>query len=266
MNQNVAVKATQGAQVVTRVAAVLRIVGEYSSTGVATSRVSQEAGLNRSTTHRLLTSLYAEGFLDHDVRLARWYPGPELYLLGSLAASRYDITDIARESVRALASQTGESAFLSARRGSETVCLLREEGSFPIRSFVLHEGARFPLGVVSAGLAILSYLPDGEIDSYLGNARLETRFGPNHFATEIQKRIALTRQSGYSVNPGLIVEGSWGMAAVIFDENDNPSWALTITGVEHRFRAERQAELGALLLEQAHLVSQKLRGHQRAPF
>lgn len=254
---------TQGAQVVMRVAAVLRAAGQFSSAGVTTARVAELTALNRSTTHRLLTSLFTEGFIDHDVRLARWYPGPELFLLGSLAAARYDIADIARESVHTLAAQTGESAFLSARRGGETVCLIREEGSFPIRSFVLYEGARFPLGVVSAGLAILSYQPDSEIDSYLETARLPSRFGESHSSSELWMRIARTRQTGYAVNPGLIVEGSWGMAATIFDERNQPSWALSITGIENRFRPERQAELGALLLEQAHIVTQRLRGRHR---
>ena len=93
-------------------------------------------------------------------------PGPELYLMGTVAASRYDITGIARDIVRSLAVRTEESAFLSVRRGDETVCLLREEGSFPIRSFVLSEGVRFPLGVASAGLAILAFLPPHDVDAY----------------------------------------------------------------------------------------------------
>ena len=68
--------------------------------------------------------------------------------------------------MRSLAVRTEESAFLSVRRGDETVCLLREEGSFPIRSFVLSEGVRFPLGVASAGLAILAFLPPHDVDAY----------------------------------------------------------------------------------------------------
>ncbi len=48
------------------------------------------------------------------------------------------------------------------RRGDETVCLIREEGSFPIRSFVLGIGRRFPLGVGSAGLAMIAHLPAEE--------------------------------------------------------------------------------------------------------
>ena len=128
--------AVQGAQVVGRVARVLRIVSEHSERGISTAELAREADLTRPTAHRLLVSLSAEGFVDHDAMLGRWRLGPELYLMGSVAAARYDITALAAPHVRALASATGESAFLSARRGDETVCLLREEGSFPLHNVV----------------------------------------------------------------------------------------------------------------------------------
>ena len=134
--------------------------------GLAVAELARRADLTRPTAHRLLTALRHEGLVDQDERTGRWMPGPELYLMGTVAASRYDITAIARDIVRSLAVRTEESAFLSVRRGDETVCLLREEGSFPIRSFVLSEGVRFPLGVASAGLAILAFLPPHDVDAY----------------------------------------------------------------------------------------------------
>ncbi|MEB0015044.1 IclR family transcriptional regulator C-terminal domain-containing protein, partial [Glaciimonas sp. Cout2] len=84
---------------------------------------------------------------------------------------------------------------------AETVCLLREEGSFPIRSFVLHEGVRFPLGVASAGLAILAYLPEDEVTALLGG-ELAATWGPAHTAAGIRSNLELTRTTGYAVNPG----------------------------------------------------------------
>ena len=248
----------RGAQLVSRVGQVLRVVSGYPE-GVTAAAVAHATGFTRPTTHRLLGSLAAEGFLDHDRARGRWFLGPELYLLGSLAADRYDITDPARESVRLLARETGESAFFSARRGAETVCLLREEGSFPVRSFVLYEGVRFPLGVASAGLAILSYLPEVEIDEYLGQARLDERWGAEHAEGAVRERIATTRENGYAVNPALILEGSWGMGAAVFDAAGRPAWALSLTGIESRFRPDRRPELGRLLLEQAHAVGTALR-------
>ncbi|MES2866982.1 MAG: helix-turn-helix domain-containing protein, partial [Actinomycetota bacterium] len=160
-------RSVPGAQAVARAASLLRLVTASGEEGANLHELAQSAGLSRSTTHRLLSALRAEGLVDRDEDTARWMPGPELFLMGSVAAARYDITALARDIVRSLAVKTEESAFLSVRRADETVCLLREEGSFPIRSFVLSEGVRFPLGVASAGLAILSFLPDHDVDAYL---------------------------------------------------------------------------------------------------
>nr|WP_286166859.1 hypothetical protein [Arthrobacter sp. AQ5-05] len=44
------------------------------------------------------------------------------------------------------------------------------------------------------------------------------------------------------MNPGLIVEGSWGMGTAVFDAADQPAWALSLTGIESRFSAGRQPE------------------------
>ncbi|MCR6485565.1 IclR family transcriptional regulator [Amycolatopsis sp. OK19-0408] len=243
-----------------RIAALLRALSAHQAGGATTSALARDTGLARPTAHRLLAALASEGYVDRDQRDGQWYLGPELYLLGEVAAQRYDVTHHARSSVHRLAVATGESAFFSARRGSETVCLIREDGAFPIRSFVLYEGARFPLGVVSAGLVILAMLPDREVDAYLSRVDLSSSFGDAHSVSSVRARIALTRRDGYSVNPGLVVEGSWGMAAAVFNRSGEPAWALTLTGVESRFREERRVELGALLLREAHGLTRVLQG------
>ena len=247
-----------GTQVIGRAAAVLRAVSGSMPRGLGTTAVATATGLSRPTAHRLLASLAGEGFLDHDGLSGRWVPGPELYLLGAIAAERYDITALARPIVRALSDATGESAFLSARRADETVCLLREDGAFPIRSHVLYEGIRFPLGVASAGLAILAFLPDATVERYLATAQFG-EFGPTHTPAQVRERIAATRQAGYAVNPGLLVEGSYGLGAAVFDRAEQPAWALSLTGIETRFSAERRPELGRLLLAHAHRLTMALR-------
>lgn len=249
----------KSSHVVARVGALLRAVAAAEPDGASTTELGRGAGLARPTAHRLLTSLAGEGLIDRDTKTGRWSLGPELYLLGSGAAHRYDVTDQAREIVNRLARETGESAYLSARRGDETVCVLSEEGSFPLRSHVLHVGIRFPLGVASAGLAVLSHLPDREIDAYFSRADLDSSWGTSHSEAAIRSRIEATRMTGYAVNPALIVEGSWGIGAAVFDGAGRPGWALSLTGVQTRFKPERLPELGALLLEHAHVLSGQLK-------
>ncbi|WP_137295497.1 IclR family transcriptional regulator [Nocardioides dongxiaopingii] len=245
--------------VVGRVGATLREVAAHEPDGATTSELARGTGLARPTVHRLLTSLQAEGLLDRDGDTGRWLLGPELYLLGGAARARYDVTALARPVVRRLSVATGESAFLSARRGDETICLVREDGSFPIRSHVLHEGIRFPLGVASAGLVILAHLPDAEARDYLARTDLTVEHGPGHSARALRARVSATRETGYAVNPGLLVEGSWGMGAAVFDRDGRPQWALSLTGIEQRFGEVRRRELGELLLRAAHDLSRALR-------
>jgi DNA-binding IclR family transcriptional regulator len=249
-----------GAQVVSRIAGLLRLVGR-SADGMPLSALVNESGLTRPTVHRLLSSLASEGLLDHDPGNGNWVLGPEIFLMGSVASARFPLEEVARPSLRRLAEATGESAFFSIRRGTETVCLLREEGSFPVRSFVLHEGVRFPLGVASAGTAILAFLPGAEQEELLhdwpGHAGA---FAAGHPEELVRANLAATRQKGYSVNPGLVLEGSWGMGAAVFDQSGRPAWALSLTGIEPRFKAERQEELGILLMAEAHRITQQLGG------
>jgi DNA-binding IclR family transcriptional regulator len=250
-----------GTQVVHRTAQLLKAIAGREQ-GSTAAELAAATGLTRPTVHRLLTGLAAEGLVDRSAETGTWQLGPELYVLGAVAAHRYPIRELAGPSLRRLAEATGESAFLSARRGPETVCLARVEGAFPIRSHVLYEGLRLPLGVASAGLAILAHLPDDEVERVLAaGAQARAEWGPLHTPERIRELLADVRRQGYAVNPGMIVEGSWGMAAAVFDATGRPVYALSLTGIEPRFAGERRALLGRALLAEAHRLSREL-GHR----
>lgn len=247
------------ASVVNRLGRLLRAVAACEPDGSSTTALAVSVNLPRPTVHRLLAALQREGLVERDEATAAWHVGPECFLLGAAATARHDVTPVARASVRKLALDTGESAFFSVRRGDETICLLREDGSFPVRSHVLHEGIRFPLGVASAGLVILSFLPEREREECLSGVDRGTAFGPEHATEEIRARVAETRARGYAINPGLIVPGSWGLGAAVFDGRGYPAWALSLTGIESRLAPPRQDDLGQVLLREAHHLARLLR-------
>ncbi|MCK5890317.1 IclR family transcriptional regulator [Aeromicrobium sp.] len=255
---------TESPSVVRRAGALLRALAAHEPSGASTTALADAAEVPRPTAHRLLIALSAEDLVERDVDSGAWHLGSECFLLGAAATNRHDVTPLARATVRRLAAETGESAFFSVRRGDETVCVLREDGSFPIRSHVLHEGIRFPLGVASASLAVLALLPDRERETYLASTDLEREFGVEHGVGPLSARVAATRDRGYAVNPGLIVEGSWGLGAAVLDGHDTPRWAVSLTGIEARI-APRQAELGEQLLRAAHGLSTQVArsGRQR---
>ncbi len=143
------------------------------------------------------------------------------------------------------------------------MCLLREDGAFPVRSHVLFEGIRFPLGVASAGLAILAFLPDDQVEAHLARADLGA-YGDAHAPDRVRDRVAHTRRAGVAVNPGYSSRAASGWAQPSSTRARAPPGTLA-----HRHRGalsrERQPELARLLLEHAHRLTPRAAGRRGAP-
>ena len=133
-------------------------------------------------------------------------------MLGNVASERFGINRLAALVAR-LAHECGDSAFFSIRRDVFAVCVLREDGDYPLKTHVLLPGDRHPLGVGAGSLAILAALPDDEVDACLqANAALIARRYPHYSVPLIRALVDESRERGYSVNQGLVVPGSWASA------------------------------------------------------
>ena len=63
---------TSGAQVVGRIASLLRALSGCMPEGAGTSELARQAGITRPTAHRLLSSLTTQGFVDRDQASGAW--------------------------------------------------------------------------------------------------------------------------------------------------------------------------------------------------
>ena len=109
--------------VVGRVSALLRAVSAREPDGATTSEVARTAGLARPTAHRLLSSLAGRG--SRRARAGRAAGCSARSSTCSAPPPRRATTSPRwpSPSYAACPIATGESAFFSARRGDETVCL-----------------------------------------------------------------------------------------------------------------------------------------------
>lgn len=130
-----------GTQSLLRALGVLRLVASHSGRGIRLADVVERSGLTKPTAHRLLQALEQEGFLAQDAASRLYHLGPEAYVIGTLAGDRYGFRRAALPSLARLAAASEDTAFLTVRRDLHGVCLHREEGSFPIRSYVLQVGS-----------------------------------------------------------------------------------------------------------------------------
>ena len=202
-----------GAQAIARAMQVLRGVSRARGDGAGLLALTRDTGLSKPTVHRILAALAAEGMVEQEPVSRRYFLGPECHVLGNVASERFGINRLAAPVVARLAHECGDSAFFSIRRDVFAVCVLREDGDYPLKTHVLLPGDRHPLGVGAGSLAILAALPDDEVDACLqANAALIARRYPHYSVPLIRALVDESRERGYSVNQGLVVPGSWGSA------------------------------------------------------
>src|SRR5689334_3077548 len=143
-----------GTQSVERAIALLRHLGRHGAAGARLTDLVAGSGLNKATVRRLLAAMIREGMIEQDPESRLYFLGAETFVLGTIASARFGLLKLAQGALMRLTAATEDVAFLSVPRGTEAVCVHREEGSFPIRTYVLKAGDRHPLGVGAGSVAM----------------------------------------------------------------------------------------------------------------
>ncbi|MET4104501.1 DNA-binding IclR family transcriptional regulator [Roseovarius sp. MBR-78] len=250
---------SSGAQSVDRALALLSLIGRHTVEGIGLVTIVEESGLNRPTARRLLLALMRARMIEQDAESRRYSLGEEAYLLGVLAAQRFNLLDMALDSLTDLAALSGDTVFLSVRRDAFSVCIHKEEGAFPIRTNALEVGYRHPLGVGAGSLAMLAALPEDErFDVLARNRALLARDFPACEPAQLEPLIAQAHERGFSLNPGLVLKNSWAVGVALRQPGGRVLGAISIAAIDSRMGAERQLELGAALLREAVRVETRL--------
>ncbi|MVW78099.1 helix-turn-helix domain-containing protein [Bordetella sp. 02P26C-1] len=233
MGDPVSPRGLTGAQSVSRVLQLLKQVAAAPPRGAGLSDLATASGLPQPTAHRMLAALQAEGFVYQDPALRTYGLGREAYVLGIAAARRRGIREFAEAGLQRIATETGDTAYLSMRSGDDAVCIDRKTGDFPIKILTLEPGHRRPLGLGAGSLALLAFQPAEEIDSILG--RNHAGLHPAYPSLDVLREdIATTLEKGYALNPGRIIPEMVGVAVPVLDAQGTVIAALSVAAIRSR--------------------------------
>ena len=239
-----------GAQTLRRGLSIVRLLTQVGPGGLRMGEIGRKLALNKATAVRLTLTLVEEGFVVQDRATGRYRLGPEAFAAGLAAEPNYELQRAFAPTLRALAAESGDTVFFTVLHGYESICLSRDEGDFPIRNQLIKPGDRWPLGVGAGSCAILAALSDAEIDDVL---RLNQAFRAERFprCTDdvIRRLVADTRVVGYCMQPGLVLEDSWAVGAVVRDRHDQPVASISIAAIRSRLGVARSAILGNRLIQ-----------------
>lgn len=246
-----------GLRSVQRAAGVLRLFS--LEVPVLTLRdVARSLEIPRSTAHRLLRSMEDAGFLVYDPEAQAYRLGLWLVRLGQVAVHSVDLRATCRPYLRALAAETGESAFLLVVQGSSAVVVDVQESQSPLR-LSLPVGTPWPLHAGASNRVLLAFLPPGEREEVLRKPlqRITPRTitEPDRLRRELER----VRKRGFAYSVGELTPGVAAVAVPILVRG-RLLGGLAVAGPAARLPRGRIAEVVNRLQRAAQAIARDLLG------
>jgi len=221
------------------------------------SELAQRAGLNKTTTYRLLAALESEGLLMRSTDGDAYRLGPEAIVLGGRALRNNDLRTIARAELEVLAQASGETVTLEMLTGAKTLILDEVPGAHVLGA-AQSLGTRWAAHATSTGRVLLAALPEAEVSKRL--ALPLQRFTENTLVElpALLAELARVRQQGYALVVEELEPGYVAVGAPLRNHDRQAVAAISLGGPGTRLHGQHVQQLAALLLAAAARISEQL--------
>jgi IclR family transcriptional regulator, acetate operon repressor len=218
-----------------RVVAILGAFRPEDDT-VSATELARRLGLPKSTVHRIVASLVAEGLLERDA--ARVRLGLRLFEMGQRVPRQRVLRDAARPYLQDLREATGQTVHLAVLAGSQVVYvdILTSPASPPLPSRV---GGRLPAHATGVGKAMLAYSPAETVrtvlEGVLPRVSSHSTVAPGVLAAEL----ARIREDGVAYDREESGPGVVCAASPVLGPAGEVLGALSVSGWSTRVRLEQ---------------------------
>jgi DNA-binding IclR family transcriptional regulator len=245
----------ESVRVLVKAMAVLELLAEAADE-LSLGDIAARLDLNKSTCHRILTTLAAGDFVERPSP-GSYRLGVGAFRIGSAMARRLTVRERALPAMQELYRSTGETVFLLVLRGDEAVCIERLDGRYA-STHTLRVGGTLPLHLGAGPRLLLASLPDEQVESYLAGP-LQHRTSPTQAtADELREYVRRIRDDGYSVSQDDVELGVKALSVAIRDHTGGVVAALSISGLTAHLPDSEQAQQLGLLHVAAQAASRAL--------
>jgi IclR family KDG regulon transcriptional repressor len=254
----VTVDAPAGGLSTVRNAARLLKVFRSREADLGVSELARRLGLGKSTVHRMLTTLAAEGLIEQNPQTGGYRLGIVMFELGEAVRVHLDLHAAVGQVLGELRAQTGESSQVGVLDGHEVVYVDRLESAHSLRLFT-ETGRRVPVHCTSSGKVLLAYLPEARRRAVLQAAPL-IAMTPHTITSAEQLAAELTRvrRRGWAEAVNEREIGVASIAAPIRDISDEVVAAISIGVPLARCSVMALRRLAPTIVEAAEAASRRL--------
>ncbi|MGI4859976.1 MAG: IclR family transcriptional regulator [Janthinobacterium lividum] len=229
---------------------VLEAVSQHQP--VAVGVLSRLLDMPKSSVQRVLLTFHEAGWLRQTKGdITRWEVSARILGIRPAALHGNALYAAAREPMRRLRDATGETVHLSIPDSTNSVILIdRVDCHNNVRAYS-PIGDVSPYHATANGLAVLAYLPQGEIDEILARDLSKFTAATLSEAAAVREELARVRERGYSLNLSQYRPAVCAIGAPILDSNALPVGSICISMPESRYDPARQDEWGTAVRQAA---------------
>jgi IclR family pca regulon transcriptional regulator len=182
---------------------------------LSATQIAEATNLDRTTTHRFLSTLVEIGVLVQDPISRRYRLGLPVLKYAYVLLNSLEIRRIALSHLHELHHRLQGTVSLGVRDGTEVVLVERSFGPWvPTGGFEV--GQRLPMHASATGLAILAFLPPGELEPLLGELHLAPRTTRTlRSLGALQRRLEAIRQQGFAISDEELLVGLRSLAVPV---------------------------------------------------
>lgn len=206
--------------------------------------VTNALGLNKSTTHRVLSSLIYMGYAVQDPETGKYDLSLKVVSLSNQVLRRVNVVGIVRPFLNKLMEETGETVHFAKREGTEAIYIDKLVSQQNSIQMVSHIGGRIPLYCSGIGNAIMSEMSNDEIERIWNLSKVEalTPYTITSFMKFMDK-MDVCRSQGYAIDEQENQEGVRCIAAAIHSPGGQVNYAFSISAPVFRMEEPRMKEL-----------------------
>ena len=222
------------------------------------TEIARELGIHKSTASRIASNLALGGYLVQATNGHGYRLSGTLARLGAIAAADKDLSTAARDHVRALVDDTGETCHVGVLEGQEAVTVVLVDGSFSVR---LHSwvGKRSDAYSTAMGKVLLAGLSEATLDMLFPGRTLAPKTGHTiSTVAALKEQLAQVRAHGFALDDEELEPGLRCVAAPIYDHDHQVVAALTIAGASSRLTMARIDDYIAKVIACAARISESL--------
>jgi DNA-binding IclR family transcriptional regulator len=225
---------------------------------MAGMEVAQAVGLPKPTTSRLLQALTRLGYLHYSTRRRQYRLGASVLSLGFAAREPFSLGDLVRPYLKELADTYNVHASLAGRDRLDVIELEVCHSLNTLMTLRLEVGSRIPLAGTATGHALISPLPEAELDYLFSHLRMRHEKHWDEIRTSIETGRAEVAEQGYTT-----ASASWntdinGVAAPLIFPGGSPVYALACGAPARHLPAAKQRAIGQRLVAMTRAIEKQL--------